>query len=360
MIGVVIIFISIIVFICLYVNYKNKEQERQEEERKKSENAYQEKCRREQEIKNRIEREMKIKDVRRLCDGYGIREAIIQEILTRKIPYNEVLYRIDTIEDFIEKHPNEFILYGDYILYSGEELKRKLDDTLIKNKSEDKRDEKMKIVKAKTNAEFLNKEFGTNYTAWMKCGWAFSDDCIVWMVPFDDKVNCGWLNTIEDENTVVERFVGKESEKLDTHKILIGSYRIVVKKERDKGIYKILGLYKYDKQRMLEPSLKEIRRWKKISDYTDAKSVLEEILKTKVVVKVKKEEIQEIKSEDKPNIDLTGVNVGTIVLHKIFGEGKIVDIVKTIGEKHIRVVFQNEERKFVFPHCFLNGYLMLK
>ena len=62
------------------------------------------------------------------------------------------------------------------------------------------------VVEAKTHAEFLNKAFGTNYKAYMKCVWNYDEDWIVWMVRFNiDGVS--WKNTfisdsrIKEENT---------------------------------------------------------------------------------------------------------------------------------------------------------------
>ena len=120
----------------------------------------------------------------------------------------------------------------------------------------------MKIVYARTNAEFLNKTFGTNYDGWMKCGWNYDESTVVWMVEFDDKVRQGWRNTIVDRNTVREDYVGKEADKLPSHRILWGKRRIVVKKEREFGRYIIYGTYRYD----FEKSENNARVWVKISD----------------------------------------------------------------------------------------------
>ena len=121
----------------------------------------------------------------------------------------------------------------------------------------------MKIVHARTNAEFLNKVFGTDYKAWMKCGWDYDADTIVWMAEFDGKARQGWVNTIVDANTVREDYVGAESDKLVSHKSLKNYRRIVVKKERAYGRYIILGTYRYDFQNSVE---RNKRIWIKISD----------------------------------------------------------------------------------------------
>ncbi|MBQ9777831.1 MAG: hypothetical protein IJW22_02790 [Clostridia bacterium] len=119
------------------------------------------------------------------------------------------------------------------------------------------------IVYARTNAEFLNEAFGTNYKAWMKCGWNYDEDTIVWMVELDDKVRQGWKNTIVDVETVREDYLGREEDKLGGHRKLKNYRRIVVKKDRKNGIYTVLGLYAYDFENSIE---KNKRIWKKISD----------------------------------------------------------------------------------------------
>ena len=121
----------------------------------------------------------------------------------------------------------------------------------------------MKIVYARTNAEFLNEAFGTNYKQWMKCGWDYDPDTIVWMIPFDDVVRDGWKNTIVDANTVREDYVGSEFAKLVAHKKLKNHRRIVVKKENKQGRYLILGLYRYDFENSVEQNK---RIWIKVSD----------------------------------------------------------------------------------------------
>ena len=119
------------------------------------------------------------------------------------------------------------------------------------------------VIYAETNADFLNKAFGTEYKKWMRCGWDYDEETIVWMVPFDNKIRQGWRNTIVDSCTVREDFVGREDEKLLEHKKLKNFRRIVVKKEQEYGRYVILGLYTYD----FEHSVEENKRiWIKISD----------------------------------------------------------------------------------------------
>ena len=109
------------------------------------------------------------------------------------------------------------------------------------------------------NAEFLNQAFGTNYKGWMRCGWKYAPDIIVWMVWLDGEVREGWLNTIIEEQRIVqEDYVGKPEEQLYSHRRITEFHRIVVK--RDKGCYTILGLYK------CVEATRYKRVWRKISD----------------------------------------------------------------------------------------------
>lgn len=110
-----------------------------------------------------------------------------------------------------------------------------------------------------TNAEFLNKNFGTNYKAWMKCTWAY-DDILVWMVRFDKTVSAGWQNIIVDENTVKEIYVKSIEKQLETHKSVDVKYRLIVDKAQN---YKILGVYEYD---TLNSNERTHRIWKKVAN----------------------------------------------------------------------------------------------
>ncbi len=120
------------------------------------------------------------------------------------------------------------------------------------------------VVYATTNADFLNKRFGTNYKAWMQCGWNYDYDTIVWMLPFDGVKHWGWISRIVDTNTVEERYVDSPLLKSPKHKEIDKYHRIVVKKEKTFGRYVILGLYRYDFENSCEPNL---RIWKKEKDF---------------------------------------------------------------------------------------------
>ena len=64
-----------------------------------------------------------------------------------------------------------------------------------------------KIIFAKTNAEFLNQEYKTDYKAFMKSRWSCTDNTWVWMVRLDGKVRNGWRNRIISEDEIWEEYV---------------------------------------------------------------------------------------------------------------------------------------------------------
>jgi len=54
-------------------------------------------------------------------------------------------------------------------------------------------------------------------------------------------------------------------------------------------------------------------------------------------------------------LDLSGVEVGSAVTHKVFGAGTVTRIDK--AQKHIRVTFSAGEKNFLFPDAFIQGFL---
>ena len=62
-----------------------------------------------------------------------------------------------------------------------------------------------------------------------------------------------------------------------------------------------------------------------------------------------------------PQMDLSGVRRGSIVIHKAFGEGTVIKIENgKTGQAYIHVVFDKTERSFGFPGAFYDGYLRAK
>lgn len=66
--------------------------------------------------------------------------------------------------------------------------------------------------------------------------------------------------------------------------------------------------------------------------------------------------------QEKPQIDweniLADIGVGTVVKHKMFGEGTVVWMDK--AKKYIRIKFKNGEKQFIFPDAFIGGFLSLQ
>ncbi|MFS2315772.1 DEAD/DEAH box helicase family protein [Dehalococcoides mccartyi] len=58
-----------------------------------------------------------------------------------------------------------------------------------------------------------------------------------------------------------------------------------------------------------------------------------------------------------PELDLSGVEVGTAVTHKAFGVGTVTRIDKV--QKHVRVTFSTGEKAFIFPDAFKQRFLKL-
>ncbi|MBE7068739.1 MAG: hypothetical protein E7381_05505 [Clostridiales bacterium] len=120
-----------------------------------------------------------------------------------------------------------------------------------------------KIIRADTNAEFLNKRFGTHYKQWYKSTWQESPNRIVWMVRFYGETG-GWINRFTDEthNRIVEKYVGKKPIELPpySHRIRI----VVAIEERDvPRRYTIEGVYQFD----AKASTLTRRYYNKISDF---------------------------------------------------------------------------------------------
>ncbi len=60
-----------------------------------------------------------------------------------------------------------------------------------------------------------------------------------------------------------------------------------------------------------------------------------------------------VKKEGKPTVDTSSVAVGVTVHHKTFGPGKVIQL----GGGYITVVFEQGEKRFVFPGALENGFL---
>ena len=52
---------------------------------------------------------------------------------------------------------------------------------------------------------------------------------------------------------------------------------------------------------------------------------------------------------------INSVQVGTIVIHKKFGKGKVISINKK--RSRIKVSFENGDKQFILPNAFIQGHL---
>lgn len=64
-----------------------------------------------------------------------------------------------------------------------------------------------------------------------------------------------------------------------------------------------------------------------------------------------------VKSDSKEDFDLSSLNVGTTVKHKVFGEGSIISI--DSQKKYMKVKFNAGEKTFMLPDAFTNGFLKI-
>ena len=56
---------------------------------------------------------------------------------------------------------------------------------------------------------------------------------------------------------------------------------------------------------------------------------------------------------EKPKVDVSGVAVGTAVLHGKFGTGKVIEL----SGGYVTVRFEQGEKRFLFPNAFESGFL---
>lgn len=103
-----------------------------------------------------------------------------------------------------------------------------------------------KIIIAKTNAEFLNQEYGTDYKAFMKSRWSYTDNTWVWMVHLDSKVRNGWRNRIISEDEIWEEYVDvgvpTYADEFEKEFRIVAS---IVEGARGRE-YRVLGKYAFD------------------------------------------------------------------------------------------------------------------
>ena len=107
-------------------------------------------------------------------------------------------------------------------------------------------------ITARTNAEFLNKTFGTNYKLWLKSTYELDDSTTAWMIKIDGEKRQSFKNYFDNENIVEESY----EEKTRSLKPVRMVFQVVEKGDSKTFIY--LGNYTLDK----EKSTKEKRVFK--------------------------------------------------------------------------------------------------
>lgn len=95
-----------------------------------------------------------------------------------------------------------------------------------------------KIV-AKTNAEFLNLLFGTNYKQYMRSIYNISNDSVVWMIRIDSTERSGFKNYFEDD------YIVEYSSKNPTRSYKLYRYVFQIIEEDKKRKYVYLGKYRF-------------------------------------------------------------------------------------------------------------------
>ena len=128
----------------------------------------------------------------------------------------------------------------------------------------------------------------------------------------------------------------------------IGGWDTVLRREEYEALY--------SKQQATVTDLSDA-----IISATETKTAPESSASSKVDTTSAKKTVNPEKKE-KPQIDwehiLADVGTGTIVKHKMFGEGTVVWMDK--AKKYIRIKFKKGEKQFVFPDAFIGGFLSVE
>ena len=131
-------------------------------------------------------------------------------------------------------------------------------------------------ITARTHAEFLNILLGKKYKAYMKCGYYFDFNNLIWMIRLDgQETSSGWCNSLEDDgNKIVEDYIGLQSQRKDSHKEPAFNQRRYVFDIIDRGWgrrdYIFRGVFEFDRAE----GNNDHRVWKKVSDRANFKELL--------------------------------------------------------------------------------------
>ena len=109
-------------------------------------------------------------------------------------------------------------------------------------------------ITVRTNAEFLNKVFGTNYKLWLKSTYELDDSTTVWMIRIDGEKRNSFKNYF-DNGCIIEESLEEETRSLKPVRMV---FQIIEKNKYKTFIY--LGKYSLDN----EKSNKEKRVFKQL------------------------------------------------------------------------------------------------
>ena len=95
-------------------------------------------------------------------------------------------------------------------------------------------------ITVRTNAEFLNKVFGTNYKLWLKSTYELDDSTTVWMIRIDGEKRNNFKNYF-DNGYIIEESLEEETRSLKPIRMV---FQIMGKKDYKTFVY--LGKYTLD------------------------------------------------------------------------------------------------------------------
>ncbi len=131
-------------------------------------------------------------------------------------------------------------------------------------------------ITARTHAEFLNILLGKKYKSYMKCGYYFDTNHLIWMIRLNGQTtSTGWCNSLEnDGNKIVENYVGPKEERLGGHKEPAYTQTRyvfdIVERGWGRRDYIFRGAFEFDRAE----GNNDYRVWKRVSDRVDFKELM--------------------------------------------------------------------------------------
>lgn len=129
---------------------------------------------------------------------------------------------------------------------------------------------------ARTHAEFLNILLDKNFKGYMKCGFYFNSNTLLWMIRLNNQVtSTGWCNSLEEDgNKIVENFVGSPAQRLEPHKNPVYHQTRyvfdIVESSLGKRNYIFKGVFEFSR----EEGNNDYHVWKKVADTANFKEML--------------------------------------------------------------------------------------